>query len=249
MIDIHSHIIFGVDDGPATIIQSLNMIKEAERLGIGLIVASPHYHETVFDLEHVEENYQELLYKAGDYDVTINMGYEVFANPNNQALIKNRKKLSLSKSGIILFEFPYNAIPQKCVEMVCKFRLQKIIPVIAHIERNRAFLNKIEYLVAFIKAGCYIQIDAASIAGVYGSKIKEFSKKMLQMKFVDMVASNAHCATDYVEWYTEAYNNVSNWVGKEEASILFHDNAKNILDSRNIDDLAYNNILRWERLI
>jgi len=249
MIDIHSHIIFGVDDGPSTITQSLNMIKEAERLGIGLIVASPHYHETVFDLERVEENYRELLYRASDYDITINIGYEVFANPINQALIKNKKKLSMNKSEIILFEFPFNASPQKCVEMVCKFRLQKIIPVIAHLERNRTFINKIEYFVELIKAGCYIQIDAASIAGVYGFRIKEFSKKLLQMRFVDMVASNAHCAADYVEWYTKAYNNVSQWVGKEEASVLFHDNVKSILDGGNSADLIYRNILRWERLV
>lgn len=249
MIDIHSHIIYGVDDGPSNIAQSLNMIKEAERLGIGVIVASPHYQESVYDTERVEENYQELLYRAGDYDVKINMGYEVFANPVNQALIKNRKKLSMSKSGIILFEFPYNATPQNCIEMVCKFRLQKIIPVIAHIERNRIFINKFEYFVAFIKAGCYIQLDCASIVGIYGSKIKEFSKKLLQMKFVDMVASNAHCADDYVNWYAQAFKNVSCWIGKEEASVLFHDNAKNIIESGNSDDLAYRNILRWERLV
>lgn len=249
MIDIHSHVIFGVDDGPSNLTQSLKMIKEAERLGIGLIVASPHYQETVYDAELVEENYKELLYKASDYNVKINMGYEVFANPANQALIKNRKKLSLSKSGIILFEFPYNASPQNCIELVCKFRLQNIIPVIAHIERNRVFIDKLEYFVAFIKAGCYIQLDAASIVGIYGSKIKDFSKKLLQMKFIDMVASNAHCADDYVNWYAQAYKNVSNWIGTEEASVLFHDNAKNIIESGNSDDLTYRNILRWERLV
>ncbi len=243
MIDIHSHIIFGVDDGPSTIMQSLDMVKEAERLGISVVVATPHYHETVFNLEYVEENYRELLYKARDYDVTINMGYEVFANPINQALIKHRKKLSIGKSEIILFEFPFNICPQKCIEMVCMFRLQKIIPVISHIERNRVFLNKIEYFVALIKAGCYIQLDAASIVGIYGSQIKDFSKKLLQMDFVDMVASNAHCANDYVDWYMQAYNNVSQWVGKEKASLLFHDNPKNILDSGNSDDLAYKRVL------
>ncbi len=249
MIDIHSHIIHGVDDGPSTITQSLNMVKEAERLGISVIVASPHYHETVFDLERLEENYQELLYRSGDYEVAINLGYEVFADPHNRLLLKNRKKLGLSKSGIILFEFPFNASPQKCVEMIYRFRLQKIIPVIAHAERNRVFLNKFEYFVAFIKAGCYIQVDAASIAGVYGSRIKDFSRRLLRMKFVDMVASNAHCADDYANWYTEAYNNVSQWVGKEEAGMLFHDNAKSLLECGNQDDIAYKNILRRERLI
>lgn len=249
MIDIHSHIICGVDDGPSTIIQSLSMIKEAERLGINFIIASPHHHEKVFNLEHVEENYQELLYKARNYDVTIKMGYEIFADPNNHALIKNLGKLTFGESRIILCEFPFNANPQKCVEMVREIRLQKIIPVIAHIERNRIFLNKIGFLVVLIKEGCYIQIDTASIVGVYGSKIKEFSKKLLQMKIVDIVASNAHCTADYTQYYLQAHKNVSQWVGKEAAEELFNENAKSILKSENIYDLVYENILGWERLI
>ncbi|MDF2988025.1 MAG: Protein-tyrosine-phosphatase [Eubacterium sp.] len=249
MIDIHSHIIHGVDDGPSNITESLRMIKEAERLGIGTVVASPHYQESVFSLDRVDENFQELLYKAQDYDVTINLWYEVFANPNSPALMRNRKKLSLNRTGTILFEFPFNAQPQKCVELVWKFRMQKITPIIAHVERNRAFINKIEYFVAFIKAGCLIQVDAASIVGVYGPKIKEFSKKLVQMKFVDMVASNAHSAMDYANWYSEAYKNVSNWVGKEDAGLLFHTNAKNILEGINNDDPVHRNILRWERMV
>ncbi len=249
MIDIHSHIIHGVDDGPSNITESLKMIKEAERLGISLVVASPHYQESVFSLDRVEENFQELIYKARDYDVKINLWYEVFANPDSHSLMKNRKKLSLNKTKNILFEFPFNAQPQKCVEMVLKFRMQKITPVIAHIERNRAFINKIEYFVAFIKAGCLIQADAASIAGVYGSRIKEFSKKLVQMKFVDMVASNAHSASDYANWYSEAYKNVTNWVGKEDAGSLFHTNAKNILEVINNEDPVHRNVLRWEKMV
>lgn len=249
MIDIHSHIIHGVDDGPSNITESLRMIKEAERLGISQIMAAPHYQESIFGLERVEENYQELLYRAQDYDVVINLGFEVFVDPNNHSYFKNRKKLSLNKSGVILLEFPFNAPPSKCVDMVWKFRVQKITPVIAHMERNRSFINRFEAFVAFIKAGCYIQLDAASIAGVYGLKIKDFSKRLLQMKLADMVASNAHCAHDYADWYSEAFKNVSNWVGKEEAGILFHNNAKQILDGRSSDELVNRNILRWERMV
>lgn len=241
MIDIHSHIIHGVDDGPSCINQALKMVKEAERLGISYIMASPHYHESIYDLDRVEENYQELLFKAQDYDVKISMGYEVFANPNESGLLKNRKKLGINKSNLQLIEFPFNGDPQKCIDLVYQYRAQKIVPIIAHVERNRAFLNKTEYLVAFIKAGCYIQVDAASITGIYGQRIKEFTKKLLQMKVVDMVASNAHCAADYTERYTRAFANVTHWVGKEEAKLLFHDNAKNILEYDRIraSDFAY----------
>jgi len=249
MIDIHCHIIHGVDDGPSNIAESLKMIREAERLGISQIMATPHYQECIFGLERVEENYQELLFRAQDYDVTINLGFEVFADPNNHSYFKYRKKLSLNKSGVILLEFPFNTTPLKCVDMVRKYRAQKITPVIAHLERNRSFINRFDIFVTFIKAGCYIQLDAASIAGVYGLKIKEFSRRLIQMKLADMISSNAHCAKDYLDWYSEAYKNVSNWVGKEEAGILFHNNAKQLLDGRNSDELANRNILVWERMV
>lgn len=243
MIDIHSHIIYGVDDGPSTISQSLSMIREAEKLGISMIVASPHYHENIFNLEHAEENYQQLVYLTRDYEVTIAMGYEVFVNPFSRTYLKDYRKLSLDKSGIILLEFPYNSNVHACFDVITNLRKQRITPVITHIERNRNFLKEIHYLQEFIKAGCYIQVDSASIAGVYGLKIKEFTKKLLHLKLVDVVASNAHYPEDYTNWYAQAYNNVSNWVGGEQARLLFHDNAKNILDIKYIQEFSYQNII------
>jgi len=249
MIDIHSHIIHGVDDGPANMAESLKMIREAERLGISMIVATPHYQEAVFGLERLEENYKELLYKAKDYEVAISLGYEVFADTEGSALLKNKRRLSLNKSGAILFEFPFNASPKKCIELVLRLRMQRITPIIAHIERNRPFINRFENFVEFIKAGCYIQMDAASIVGVYGSGVKEFSRRLLKMKFVDMVASNAHCASDYMDWYREAFKNVSNWVGKEEAGILFHNSPKSVLDGGYGEEMSNAKILKWEKMV
>ena len=230
MIDVHSHIIFGVDDGPSCIEQSLDMIKAADRIGINFIMATPHFQEQIFDLNRVEENYHELLFRARDYDVVLNLAYEIFLDPSYIVQFNNRRLFSPNKSGFILLEFPFGIKPHKCIESIYKMDLQNITPVIAHIERNRSFMKDIRFVETLIRAGCYIQLDAASIIGVYGSRVKEFAKKLIKLRYVDMIASNAHCAEDYSNWYLEAYRKVAHWVGKVEAGMLFNYNAKGIIE-------------------
>ena len=232
MIDIHSHIIHGVDDGPSNIEQSLWMVEEAEKLGIQIVIATPHYQENVFEADRVKENYQELLFRARDYDVVIKTGYEVFINPFNPVIAAGVGRLTLAKTRQMLFDLPFNVKPAYCFDVFGKLRLENIIPVIAHPERNRNFLNNYKGLVNFIKAGCMIQVDAASIAGVYGIRVKEFSKQLIAYNFVDMVASNAHYAEDYARWYMEAYQNVIRWAGQYYAHNLFYKNAKSMLDGQ-----------------
>lgn len=235
MIDVHSHILFGVDDGPSCIEQSVEMLKEAQRIGIRSIIASPHYNDPIFNLSRAEENYKELVSRAKEYDVTLYMSCEVFINPDNPVQIRNRREFDLNRAGIIIFEFPFGMNSKKCIGGIHKISLQNVMPVIAHVERNRSFINDFSSVVSLIKAGYYIQVDAASIVGVYGSRIKEYSKKLIQMGLVDMVASNAHCVGDYANWFREAYRNVSNWIGNDEAGMLFLDNAKNLLEYKYVN--------------
>lgn len=234
MIDIHSHLIHGVDDGPSRIEESVRMVEEAERLGIQLIIATPHYQENIYNMEMVEENYQELLCRTKNYDVVIKIGYEVFVDPYNMPMslttTKGKKSLSLNRTEHVLFEFPFNAKPNYCLDAIRNLQLENIVPVIAHPERNRNFLNNISDLILFIKSGCLIQLDTASIAGLYGIRVKEFAKRLVKMNLADIIASNAHDASDYSRWYFEAYKNVIKWSGQENAYKLFCQNAKNMTD-------------------
>lgn len=221
MIDIHSHIIFGVDDGPCTIEQSISMVHNAEKAGIKIIVATPHSHENLFETERLSENYQEILYRIRDFGVTLKLGYEVFIHPSVPGMEKGNRGLTLDRTRYLLFELPFNSLPVYGFDVIVRFRLENVTPIIAHPERNRNFLKNFNDIAGYTKAGSMVQVDAASILGVYGREVRDFVKKLMKCNRVDFVASNAHCAEDYAQWFLAAYREVSKWVGEENARRLF----------------------------
>lgn len=229
MIDIHSHLIYGVDDGPGTIKESIRMILEAEKIGIKHIIATPHLYKSVYDTERAYNNLFELYNRVKDCDIGLYLGYEVFIDLVATDNLKEKRKITLNKSRYMLIELPFDNVPLHGYDTVYKLHLDNIIPIIAHPERNRSFVKDIGTFISFIEKGCLVQLDAASIVGVYGTEIKNFTKKLLKLNLVNFIASDAHCAEDYTEWYMAAYKKVRQWVGQEHAQKLFYENPKMIL--------------------
>lgn len=234
MIDIHSHIVFGVDDGPSTIDDSVEMVYQAERAGIKVIIATPHFNENLFETGKVAENYCELLLRTVDYDVTIKLGYEVLLNPYIIDILDNDDFFTLDNSRFMLIEFPFSLIPINSHEIIYELQLKDVIPIIAHPERCTSFVRCFDDFMDFIEAGCMVQLDAASIMGVYGKKTRHFAKKLIMDNVVDFVASDAHRASNYTDWYVEAYKKVIRWTSRENADRLFTGNAQMIIKNEEI---------------
>lgn len=235
MIDIHSHVIYGVDDGPSTIEESLRMVYEAEETGVRTIIATPHLNEYLFMDDRVFGNYRTLLSRLGDSQVEIKLGFEVLLNPFIPQIVRERKMLTLNNSGFMLLEFPFSIVPPYSHETVYKLQLDNITPVIAHPERNRDFVRNISLLEEFIDRGCLLQVDSPSIMGIYGERAKSFSKRLICSGMANFVASDAHCRGHYSNWHLKAYLKVVEWVGRESADRLFGKNANQILDKKEIN--------------
>ena len=230
MIDIHSHLIFGVDDGPPTIKESIRMVLEAEKLGIKTIIATPHYSKGLYQSENVLENYQELAARVRDFDIEVLLGYEVYFDSIIPDVLNGKDRYTLNKSRYLLFEMPFDIMPANISEIILKLHMENFIPILAHPERNRFFIGNFQLFIDFIESGCLIQLDAASILGVYGILAKMFVKNLIRMNLVHFVASDAHNALDYINWYLPAYEKVKRWGGKEYADMLFYKNQKMLLD-------------------
>jgi protein-tyrosine phosphatase len=206
------------------------MVLEAEKLGIKAIIATPHFHQNIFNAGRAAERCTELASRISDCGILLYIGYEVFISPNLPDLVRSGRKLTLGDSRYLLLELPFDSIPAYSSEVIYELHLENIIPVIAHPERNRSFLRNIDSFIGFVENGCLVQVDAASIVGVYGSEVRKFARRLLKLKVVNYIASDAHCAGDYSGWYLQAYRQVCRWEGKEYADALFLYNPQNILD-------------------
>ncbi len=229
MIDIHSHIVFGVDDGPSTIKESIRMVLEAESLGVNEIIATPHFNDLLYHTDKTAENFSALTSRIADCDVKLHLGHEVFINPQLLEKVEELKRKTLGKSRYILFELPFDHIPVYSGKMLYGFNVEKIIPILAHPERNRIFMKSFDTFINFIENGCLVQIDAGSTVGAYGTEAKHFAEKVLKLNLAQFVASDAHSAEDYTNWYLPAYKQVKRWTGEEYTNQLFNENPKKIV--------------------
>jgi len=219
-----------MDDGSPTLGESIKMLQQAQKLGITTIFATPHYQENIFELESMEKNFLQVAEKAREYGITLKMGSEVYINPFVDKLVKENKFLMLNRSSYILIELPYESIPLYTLETIYKLQLQRISVIIAHPERNMNLLQDFSKYVGLLQRGCLMQVDIGSIVGVYGKAVEEYSKKLIKRKMVHFVASDAHFAKDYEQWYLKAFKKVYKWVGTEYAKKLFIYNPQLILD-------------------
>lgn len=225
MIDIHCHIIFGVDDGPSTIKDSVRMVLEAERFGVNTIITTPHFNNNVYNTDRVAENFYKIKSRIRGFGVDLFLGYEVFLLSSLDDVISKKDKYTLNKTKYLLFELPFDIMPINSNDLLLKLHKEGIVPIIAHPERNIYFIRNMQKFINFIETGCLVQLDAGSIVGVHGSKAQKFAKKLIDLNLVQFVSSDAHKPQDY-EFYRKAYDMVKNWAGKEYSDKIFINNQK-----------------------
>jgi protein-tyrosine phosphatase len=231
MIDIHSHIIPGVDDGAHNTEEAEEMLVSAARAGVTRIIATPHFNIDKFDHESVFEKYNRLKMKARLYNIELLLGYEIKIHEYPSRMPSSYSELVLGSSKYVLLELPFTCVPRYTAELIYQIQINKLIPIIAHSERCIKLVKDPQLLDELIGNGCLMQVDAASIVGLNSRKIKRFAKKLITSDKVDFVASDAHNAKDYSDTYMKAYQKTIKWVGQTEADKLFTESPKDVASS------------------
>lgn len=237
MIDLHCHIIYGVDDGPSKIQDSMRMILAAQKIGVNTIIATPHYKKDVYVSEVINENFQNIKSRISDFGIDLFLGREVFISSALSQVVEDSEKYTLSGTSFLLMELPFDILPLDINEMLLKLHEKKITPIVAHPERYSYFVRDFNRFLDFIEVGCLVQIDAASIVGVHGAGVKKFARKLIDLNLVHYVASDAHAPEHYIKWHKEAYQKVKNWAGEEYADAVFKNNQKTIINQISGDKL------------
>ncbi len=194
MIDIHCHLLYGVDDGPKTIEESVAMLQEARAQGIEAIILTPHYRHGMFAYpkEMIEEHFELLQQYAQKLGIGLGLGTEYHVNGQIVEAMESGRCRTLAGSHYVLSEYShateYGYIYQMTQEMV----LHGYIPVIAHAERYECMTEDLEHAAQLRELGAWIQLNADAVLGLEGRASKKYCKKMLREGYVDVIASDSH---------------------------------------------------------
>ncbi|MCL6472838.1 MAG: tyrosine protein phosphatase [Firmicutes bacterium] len=231
-IDIHNHILPGLDDGPVTIQEAVEMACVAHQNNITRIIATPHHNEyhrpTKQEILASFELLQAALRKEA-VPVQLYTGHELRISLDLLGELKADEVLPLAGSKYILLEFPFEGIPLFAEDVIFRLRLDGWIPVLAHVERIHDFQRKPERLKKYIDMGCLTQINSNSLTGELGRASLDTARKLLKVGQVDIMASDAHAAYKRPPDFTGALKVATKIIGPERAQALVHDNPAKIL--------------------
>ena len=236
MVDIHSHIVFGVDDGAKTIEDSLAMLELAANSGTTDIVATPHSDlRYQFDPELVAERIAEMQAGIGDR-IRIHRGcdFHLFYD-NIENCKEDRSRFTINGHRYLMVEFADSQIPKTIVNIFQDMILNEITPVITHPERNALLMRRVSDLVQWVRSGCLIQVTAQSFTGRFGKSAGENCKRLMRQRLVHFVASDAHDT----EWrppdMREPYKYVAAEYGDHVAERLFTTHPRMTLTGQYIE--------------
>ena len=193
MIDIHSHILYGVDDGAKDIAESVAMLRLAKEQGVDAIIATPHYRHGMFKYpkEIVEQNFACLKQKAAEIGIELYLGTEQHVNSMTIEYIESGRCHTLADTAYVLMEYKYEVDFPYIKETVQAALRHGFVPIVAHVERYRC-LEKIAYIEFLKEIGAMIQVNADAVIGKDGFRAKGYVKKLLKNYLVDFVASDSH---------------------------------------------------------
>lgn len=235
MIDVHSHIVFEVDDGAKNIEQSLEMLQEAYEAGFTDIILTPHYIEGYYENDANKINEKIAKLQSLQNSVKLHPGNEIYITENIMDLLKEEKAQSLARSRYVLFELPLNAEPLNLNKVIYSILEQRKVPVLAHPERYPMVQKNPNILLDLINEGVILQSNYVSILGQYGAEAKSTIKKMLKSNMVHLIGSDVH-RPETIYWNVkEAAKKIVKIVGEKKFYELTTINPEKILKNEIID--------------
>ena len=199
MIDIHSHILPGVDDGSPDYDTSFELLRLAEADSIDTIVLTPHidplhYPNSVASLKEVFSQFKAAALEKG-FGINLRLGAEVMIGPELLQLVDTGEMLWLGSwegKKVFLLEFPQNSIPAGSVKLVERLVKSGVLPMIVHPERNREVQLNLKKLKPFREAGCLFQVTAKSLEGGFGRDTYKTACELVRCGWTSAIASDCH---------------------------------------------------------
>lgn len=196
MIDIHNHLLVGMDDGPQTLEETIDLLTQAKEQGITGIVVTPHHLHPRYNniFSDVDNAIKDLTsnQQIKDFNIQLYPGQEIRITDKVLEDIDQHQIQGINHSKYLLIELPSNSMPHYTKNLLYEIQTKGFIPVLAHPERNKAIAQDINLLYELINNGALSQITASSLTGELGKNLKKLSIQMIEHNLIHFVASDAH---------------------------------------------------------
>src|SRR5260370_35649602 len=219
MVDLHCHILPGLDDGPATMEESMAMAESAIADGITHVVATPHSSSRYsFDFAGVRRLRDELQAKAGDR-LKIATGCDFHLDPENlESLRKDAAHYCINQRNFLLVEFSEYSIPPSMDQTLHEIQLAGLQPVITHPERNGILRSRPERLTKWVRQGCFVQVTGGAWAGGFGTPSQKDAPRWIGRGPLQFAARQPHNTRSPPLRLQSAYNPVRYRFCREKAA-------------------------------
>jgi protein-tyrosine phosphatase len=234
VVDLHCHILPGVDDGAVDLAASVAMLRCAAAEGIAHMVATPHTCDGRYEVsrDRAHAAFQELrrAAHAAGIGVELSLAGEVHLDPRIPDLLRRDPGITLDGRGrYLLLELPHETVPPSLPQFLFTLRTLHTTPVIAHPERNLAVRQSPELVVEWLRLGVLCQLTAGSFTGVFGTSIRACAERFLSRGQAHVIATDSHSAQRRAPRVQDAALAVAALVGEDGARALFVDNPRRLL--------------------
>jgi len=241
VIDLHNHLLPGIDDGAKKVEETLEFLRLARRDGVRVIVATPHMKPGVYDNDREAILQRVAMVREaarGDEAEGVELlpGAEVYFTADLAARARAGDLMTVADRGrYLLLELPYQQIPMHVDDSIFQLRLLGITPLMAHPERVAYYLDDIERVAASVRLGALTQVTACSLTGKFGDKARQFALAMLERNLIHVLATDSHDVRYRPPILSEAVRTAAAIVGEAGARRMVEDTPQAILDGKDIE--------------
>lgn len=238
MIDIHAHILPGIDDGAEDIYDTLEMAAIAADCGVEAMIATPHCNIPGVYKNYYGEEYRETFLEARRaieeerIPLTLYPGMEVFGTYDLPKLICDGKVMPLNEGHYMLIEFDFEEDPFFADRLLQKVAETGVKPVIAHVERYEFVQEEPQWIYQWCQKGYGIQVNKGSFLGRFGRKAWETAYTLLEHNLISAAASDAHGFMQRTPYMLDAYEELLKEFPRETVDLLFRENPRRICEDR-----------------